>query len=155
MPTEYHILKKGQLEGPYVEEEVIRRVKEGALDSNDLGQTPQSYYWMPLHRLLGEQIGAAPVQPEPARFRVFLEDIGERMWIVFLQFPWESGLLCLGVGLVVAVFTFIPVLMYGPWLLAALTAGGMLFLRGRTAQGVGLCAAAVLLPIIIVLLLMR
>jgi hypothetical protein len=159
MSTEYHILKRGVLEGPYPEEEVIRQLDAGELTDHDLAQTPQSYYWMPLHRLLGprgdgEPVAAVPAPTPPAPgFLEFINDIRERAWIAFVHYPWEAGLLCLGVGLIVALLTFWPVLLYGPCMLAALSAGALLFLRGRTMAGVVLCAAAVLLPIIIVLLL--
>lgn len=160
MATEYHILKRGMLAGPYPEEEVIRQLEAGELTDHDLAQTPQSYYWMPLHRLIdvrseGEPAPAVAAAPPPTApgFLEFANDIRERAWIAFLHYPWEAGLFCLGVGLVVALLTFWPVLLYGPCMLAALSAGALLFLRGRTVMGIVLCTAAVLLPIVIVLLL--
>jgi hypothetical protein len=153
MPAEFLILKRGNLEGPFEEDEVRRRLAEGDLAESDLGRTPESYYWMPLHKLLGTAPVAESAPPQEPEFRVFLADLRERAWIAFLHYPWESGLLLLGVGLFVAVFTFWPILLYGPFMLATMVAGAMLFMRGKTGAGIALCAAAILLPIVVVLLL--
>jgi hypothetical protein len=156
MPTEFLILKRGNLEGPFEEDEVRRRLAEGELRESDLGRTAESYYWMPLHKLLGTDPAPATETAAPAEapeFWVFLADLRERAWIAYLHYPWESGLVLLGVGLFVAIFTFWPILLYGPFMLATLVAGAMLFLRGKTGPGLALCAAAILLPILVVLVL--
>src|SRR3954469_14040121 len=132
MPTEYLILKRGNLEGPFEEDEVRRRLAEATLAESDLGRTPESYYWMPLHKLLGTAPAAEIAPAAEPEFWVFLADLRERAWIAFLHYPWESGLFLLGVGLFVAIFTFWPILLYGPFMVGAMVAGGMLFLRGKT-----------------------
>jgi hypothetical protein len=147
---EYHILKRGRPEGPYSEDEIYRMIGEGDLSRHDLAQTPTSYYWMPLHRLLeaNSEQEETVVAPE---FTEFLREIYNLTKSLFEHWPLPAGLLCLGVGFIVTLLslTHLPVIMYGPWLLGALIAGAILVVRGRTPAGVLVSLGAILIPILL------
>lgn len=145
---EFHILRRGRPDGPYSEDDIYRMIGEGELSRHDLAQTPKSYYWMPLHRLLeaGNEPEEAVVAPE---FSEFLREIYHLTKSLFEHWPLEAGLLCLGVGFIVTFVSHIPVVMYGPWLFGTLVAGAILIVRGRTPAGVVLGLGAILVPILV------
>jgi hypothetical protein len=145
---EYHILKQGRPDGPYSEDEIYRMVGEGELSRLDLAQTPTSYYWMPLHRLL-EAGNESSEAVNPPKFTDFLWQIYAMTKSLFEHWPLESGLLCLGVGSVVTLLSHLPMVMYGPWLLGALIAGAILVIRGRTQAGVWISIGAIVIPILL------
>ncbi len=175
---DYFVFRDRRSEGPYSEEELLGHVQGGRYALGDLGRSEADRHWTPLRNLLPGGDGAelasevvelpalpalpAAAEPEAARegragkatrYGRLVMDFVQRVRGIFVRFPVEAGVLCVAVGCAIVVLSFFPPLLFGPWLLAALFAGGMLLLRDRMAAGLGLCAAAVFLPVILWLLL--
>lgn len=168
-------------EGPYSEEELIGFLRAGRYLPGDLGRPEEARHWTPLRNLfpavelpdaplvlepLPTAFAKPPPAPEPPPpmaeaeaeteahdYRQLVGAATSRVRAIFERYPLEAGVLCLVIGCALVVLSFFPLLIFGPWLLAALTAGGMLLLRNKMAAGLGLCAAGVFLPIFLWLLM--
>ena len=75
--------------------------------------------------------------------------IQSRLKADFEERSIETGLICLGIGVVVCLASFWPALFWLPWFGLAFFAGFDALRRGKTLQGVGLLIAACVLPMIL------
>lgn len=137
----YFILKGGVLQEGISETDMRDQLEEGILTRGDLVRPEDGYFWTPLGRVVPRwdwhDRVAAILQPG-------------RDWIrLARRRPIDAGLACLALGLVFCLLSRWPVLIYGLPLLGALFIGGRLMLQQRLMAGLALCAAAIILPILV------
>lgn len=156
MVVEYRVLKNGQVEGPFSEGEVVQHLQSGRYGPHDLAQTQESAHWTPLRKFFEIEVSAGAYEPVPEWMRKVIDLQGlitlaaSTSRAVFLRDPLATGVLCLGIGCAIVVLSRIAPLLYLPWIVIALIAGGVLMVRGKVFSGVLLCLAAVLIPVLVI-----
>ena len=144
-PAEYHVLKRGEMLGPFSEAELRAALADGRFEMRDFVQVEGEVAWRPLGRILdapGDEMKGA-VAPD---------------WHSILKWAWlrlrynldeqtmAAGSICLVLGTLALVLSRFPFVFWMPWFLAAIVAAITLFRRNHEGKGALLLAAVICVP---------
>lgn len=143
--VEYHVLKHGEMFGPFAEEDLRAGVADGRFELRDFVQVEGQVVWQPMGRILeaSEEEWKGAVAPD---------------WMCILKWAWVrlrynldeqgalAGVTCLVLGTLSLALSSWPFVFWLPWFGAAAVAAFALFRRKREGAGGLILLAIIAVP---------
>lgn len=140
------VLKNGETLGPFQEQEILDKVESGELSEEDLAMTEGLEEWTPLRLIIVREAAAGTLQAEVDHWKRLAAPLPEQLKALFVQRPLGTGIVALLLGCILILLSVWPVLIFGPFVAAAIGAGVFLMGRQRLLSGIVLMTAAIILP---------
>jgi len=143
---EISVLKNGETLGPFDEREILAKVDSGELSEDDLAMTEGLEEWTPLRLIIVREAETGTLQSEIDHWKRLVAPLPDQVKAVFMERPLGTGIVALLLGCILIVFSVWPVLIFGPFVAAAIGAGILLMTRQRLLAGIVLMTIAIILP---------
>jgi hypothetical protein len=143
---EISVLKYGETLGPFNEQEIIDKVESGELSEEDLAMTEGLEEWTPMRLIIVREAAGGTLRDEVDYWIGLAAALPEQVKAAAMARPLGTGIVALIIGCVLIVFSLWPVLIFGPFVVAAMGAGVFLMARQRMLAGIALMTAAIIVP---------
>ena len=143
------ILKEGTITGPFDEQEILDKVDSGGLSEDDMAMTEGLEAWTPLKAIIVKEPELSPLRARANHLAGGVETAAERVRLIYTNHPVAAGIVALLFGCVLMVLSQWPVLIYGPFLVAAIVPGLLLLRWQRLVAGILILSLTIILPLTI------
>ena len=143
---EISVLKNGETLGPFDEQEILDKVETGELSEDDMAMTEGLEEWTPLRLIIVREPAPGTLQAEIDHWKRLAAPLPEQLKALFIGRPLGTGIVALLLGCILILFSVWPVLIFGPFVAAAIGAGVLLMARQRLLAGIVLMTLAIILP---------
>jgi hypothetical protein len=131
----YFVLKRGEILGPFLREDLLAQIEGNVFDESDLGQIEGSAHWTPLRLLLH---GDAATVMEGGAIAPDWRTLGtwafRRARHLVQSDPFRGGFFFFGIGAGTLLLSYWPAALWLPWFAVAVYAGILLFRRGAAGN---------------------
>jgi hypothetical protein len=116
------------------------------LSEEDLAMTEGLEEWTPLRLIIVREEASGTLRAEVDHWTRLAAAVPEQLKAVAMARPLGTGIVALLIGCILIVFSLWPVLIFGPFVLAAMGAGVVLMARQRLLAGIALMTMAIIIP---------
>jgi len=143
--VEYHVLRRGQMLGPFSEEELRAGLADGRFEETDFVQTEGQKHWRPLKRVFGSE-GYGMKGALAPDWNCILKWAWWRLRTHFYEQLGGMAIVCLSIGVLFLVLSKWPFVFWVPCFLLAALAGVILFRRERKVPAVLVLVGVIAVP---------